>query len=104
MPITQYHGGVLKRKWQSTEWARRIRDELLTSLGGRCRKCNGARCLTFDHVSPIGWAPETKSWSQRMVEYRRAHQAGNLQILCVRCHGKKSREDQTNLFSNKEPF
>ena len=97
MPLVEYRGGLHAKQWATTRWAARQRDRLIEQLGGRCRKCNGARKLTFDHINPIGWDPSVKSWHMRMREYVRAHEAGNLQILCVRCHGKKSRVDQVRL-------
>ena len=91
--IQEHRGGQPKKKWPSVEWARKTRDTLIAQMGSRCSKCKGAKCLTFDHIESIGWEPHTVSWSQRMTEYKRAHAKGNLQLLCIRCHGKKSAKE-----------
>ena len=79
---------------RSNRWARSKRDELYLLLGGSCMGCGAHRELQFDHVIPCGWVPNLHSWSERMIEYRRAHAAGNLQLLCASCHAKKSRSRQ----------
>lgn len=96
MPVVEYHAGKLKRQWRSVRRAKQIRDALRAALGGRCARCSGSKAdvLTFDHINPVGWVASAHSWHARMLEYQRAHAEGNLQLLCVRCHGKKSAADQ----------
>lgn len=99
MPIVEYHAGKPKTQWHSTRRAKQIRDALRTALGGRCARCKGSKAdiLTFDHINPVGWTASAHSWHARMLEYQRAHAEGNLQLLCIRCHGKKSAADQATL-------
>jgi len=97
MSVTEYRGGLRRTEWSSVRWARKVRDELRVRLGGKCVKCRGWYRLTFDHINPVGWHASSFSWSQRMAEYKRAADEGNLQLLCIRCHGKKSRSDQVAL-------
>ena len=80
------------KKSKSNRWAEKIRFELLFLLGGYCKLCGVIKDLEFDHVIPIDWIPSAKSQSQRAAEYRREFRKGNLQILCKKCHAKKTAE------------
>lgn len=99
MPSIEFRAGQPKPIWRSVVRARQIRDELRAALGGRCAKCRGSKqdVLSFDHIQPVGWVASAHSWHARMLEYQRAHREGNLQLLCVRCHGKKSTDDQKEI-------
>lgn len=81
-------------RWRghANRWARDRRDELYLLMGGACRRCDATRGLQFDHIVSCGWVPSAHSWAQRMIEYGRALRAGNLQLLCARCHARKTRE------------
>ena len=87
-----YYKILATKKSKSNKWAEKIRCELLLMLGGYCKLCGVIKDLEFDHVIPIDWTPSAKSQSQRAAEYRREFQKGNLQILCKKCHGKKTAE------------
>ncbi len=73
-------------------WARRERDRLLTVLGDKCKECGKTRKLEFDCIEPNvnnrHW--RQMSWDTRMRFYRDQHAQGNLQILCYKCHRKKT--------------
>lgn len=72
------------------EWARRIRDALRTTLGGRCSICQTLDNLHFDCVVPQGKLHHRDfDWSQRMSFYLAQHAEGNLRLLCVACNGRK---------------
>ena len=81
------------KRWKSVSWARDKRDELYLLLGGICNGvgCDATSELQFDHIEAIDWVPSRYSWSSRIAEYRRAHAAGNLQLLCDSCHAVKTR-------------
>lgn len=86
------HPDMARKKSKSNLWAEKIRCELLLFLGGYCKLCGATKHLEFDHVVPIDWTPSAKSQSQRAAEYKREFAKGNLQILCSKCHGKKTAE------------
>lgn len=86
------HPDMARKKSKSNIWAEKIRCELLLFLGGYCKLCGATKNLEFDHVVPIDWTPSAKSQSQRAAEYKREFAKGNLQILCSKCHGKKTAE------------
>ena len=66
-------------------WARRgqrwkaLRIEALRRDGWACVQCGARGRLEVDHVQPVKDAPD------------RAHDLGNLQCLCPRCHAQKTR-------------
>ena len=93
----------MAKKWRSVSWARDKRDELYLLMGGACQHCGETEDLQFDHITPTGWVPSMYSWSSRIVEYRRAHAAGNLQLLCDSCHSTKTRS-QPPRQNVEEPF
>ena len=74
------------------EWARRKRRELVAVLGGVCAWCGTAEQLEFDCIRPMGDRHHKYDTSHRMSFYRRQHAAGNLQLLCCSCNGRKGGE------------
>jgi len=102
VPTLRYRAGQPAKSWRSVEYARRTRDALIATLGGRCVRCHGRCMLQFDHKQPIGWDPSRLSWSSRMARYKRDADEGLLQLLCIRCHGKKSAAEVGTLFD--DPF
>lgn len=89
-----------------TIWARNARFKLLFLLGGCCAHCSSTRELEFDCKIPQGHVHHTLGTAKRMVFYRKQHAAGNLQILCKRCHKKKSVLDVAylNQLEETQPF
>ena len=86
------------------KWARDKRDELFLLMGGACKRCGTGDKLQFDHIKPLDWIPSAFSWSQRIKMYQEEHQAGNLQLLCDSCHGKKTREQEADEEIEEHPF
>ncbi len=66
--------------YASTKW-RKYRQALLMRRGGQCETCGSVplfeRELHVDHIRPIAEGGEV-------------YNEANLQILCIRCHGKKT--------------
>lgn len=75
--------------------ARKLRDWLFLQLGRRCRQCGSTENLEFDCVLQTGDSKHHRemSWDQRMRFYVRQHRIGNLQVLCDKCHGKKTAKE-----------
>jgi 5-methylcytosine-specific restriction endonuclease McrA len=65
---------------RTRRWAA-LRLEALRRDGFRCVECGGRSRLQVDHVQPVRTHPEL-AWS-----------LGNLQTLCGRCHGAKTRNE-----------
>lgn len=90
------------------EWARRVRDELITKLGGKCQRCGSTDELEFDHIcGEKPWVAKDKEWSHRISIYRKEAMDGKLQLLCSVCNRMKGSrlqvwKDGTELES--EPF
>lgn len=72
------------------DWARRASINLRKELGSRCVECGRVRNLQFDCIQPRGHEHHSMEWSQRVSFYRSERAAGNLQLLCERCHVAKS--------------
>lgn len=89
-----------------TLWARNARFNLLFQLGGCCAQCSATRELEFDCIVPQGDWHHRLGTAKRMTFYRRQHKEGNLQILCKRCNGKKSKSDLVYLkqLEETQPF
>ena len=69
---------------------------LLTSLGGKCSRCDETLELQFDCIEPQGPLHHGLSVYDRMIFYTLQHRAGNLQLLCPPCHHIKSAQDKFN--------
>lgn len=69
--------------------ARTHRAQLLLELGNLCVQCGSGSDLTFDCIIPQGHLHHSMDASARMYFYRKQHRAGNIQILCRRCNGRK---------------
>ncbi len=74
-------------------WARAARARLIAALGGRCAACGLDTCLEFDCRSPKGDKHHRMDTSSRMSFYNEQHKTGNLQLLCERCHNRKTAEE-----------
>jgi AraC-like DNA-binding protein len=72
--------------------AREYKKRALDLLGGKCVKCGSTEYLEFDHIDPsmktfhIG-SQITGSWEETEKELKKC------QLLCRRCHHKKSAEE-----------
>ena len=78
----------MRRMYETTEW-RKAREFAIQRDGWVCRKC-GKPCLPghptrgpqVDHIIPHRGDP------------RKFHDLGNLQLLCARCHSRKTLEER----------
>jgi len=80
-------------------WAQKARAALRETLGGVCASCPQRDGLEFDCIEPRGDAHHRMDTSARVCFYRKQHREGNLQMLCPRCHAKKTAAD-----IEKNPF
>jgi hypothetical protein len=80
------------------EWARKQRLKLCRLLGLQCKQCSSRdyRKLEFDCIKPIGDNHGKKEWSWRISIYRQQHKNNNLQLLCDKCHNKKTAKENSN--------
>lgn len=101
MPLVRYKGG---RKVNDGRWRQR-REALLAALGARCAVCGAKEGLEFDHILAEDWQPMKLSKSQRLDVYESAYAMGNLQLLCAKHHGEKTREDEpSDWIKDLNPF
>lgn len=78
------------------EWARRTRDELRTTLGGKCQKCGSTEDLEFDVIIPVDQPHHRIEWSQRMTFYKRQFERNNLGLKCSHCNSAKGDDLELN--------
>jgi hypothetical protein len=67
---------------------------LIAQLGGKCVKCSSVQYLQFDCVRPAGREHHGLGQYDRMRFYQREAVTGNLQLLCAKCHARKSVADK----------
>jgi len=80
---------------------RRIRLTLL--LGAHCTKCHTPSDLEFDCIKPCGDEHHKMDTSARMCFYYRQFKKKNLQLLCGKCHNKKTNHENKKR-EDIEPF
>ncbi len=87
-------------------WAKNARFKLAFALGGCCVQCGTAKDLEFDCIEPQGHRHHTLGFVKRTTFYRRQHKEGNLQLLCAKCHRKKTKADLVKIqeMEENEPF
>jgi 5-methylcytosine-specific restriction endonuclease McrA len=94
-------------------WASRRRRYMSGLLGGKCVVCGTEVDLEFDCIEPCGDEHHKKTTSVRITFYWRQFLANNLQLLCEKCHARKSNNEhprqsimQFNSFNqeNEDPF
>lgn len=90
--------GIRQRRW-----ARDKRVELELYLGSVCKCCGIDRNLEFDCIVPQGSEHHRIEWSWRISFYNRQYKERNLQLLCAKCHQRKTAADQTAA-DQKFPF
>lgn len=73
---------------RSTIYARKIREELIAKLGGKCAlcPCDDVTQLEFDHKHGSVFVLRMLSYSARMAMYKREYEAGELRLLCKPCN------------------
>ena|SRR5438552_1668934 len=74
-------------------WGRNVMKKLRQLLSNKCRKCGAENNLEFDCIVPRGHQHHMLAIPSRATFYRREMEAGNLQLLCEKCHNKKSAAD-----------
>lgn len=80
--------GVRRRHIRELLKVRRRRALLIERLGGRCAVCLATNDLEFDHYPRLATYDHNKrSQAQRMTDYERQADAGNLRLLCASCNG-----------------
>lgn len=78
---------------RQVEWARRTMTRIRVILGGRCSKCGDVQKLELDCILPQGHKHHAAGYTARACFYRRQMRAGNLQLLCAKCHTIKTAND-----------
>jgi len=74
--------------------AAEIRNWIRLALGARCAMCGCDRDLEFDCITDQGHAHHgPMGYVKRQYFYREQFHAGNLQLLCQRCHVAKTHLD-----------
>lgn len=90
----RYHGSEETRARSiafATEYLRRVRDEALDLLGGRCVRCGEADrvVLDIDHIDGSGHVDGRNRGGLKLVRKVRAN-PGQFQLLCCNCHRRKT--------------
>lgn len=91
---------------RQTEWARRERDKLRLVLGSKCARCgeDDLPLLQFDVITidpdDNNAHHQELSWDQRMRFYLKQHEKKNVQLLCQKCHGSKSKKENQQHYLN----
>lgn len=74
---------------QQRSWAKTLTARFRLVLGNRCAYCGSQADLTFDCIRARGGEHHALEYSSRLAFYRREMAAGNLQLLCRVCNGRK---------------
>lgn len=75
-------------------WARKLRRKIMRELEYECTFCKATRHLQFDCKEPVGNSHGKWSYDTRIRFYREQLKEGNLQVLCSKCHDKKSAKER----------
>lgn len=76
---------------RNTIAAKQIRADLLQKLGAWCVDCGEDEVdkLQFDHINGRNYLPHKLSYRQRMTNYRREAERGELAVVCADCNLKR---------------
>ncbi len=66
-------------------------------LGSYCNQCSSEQDLEFDCIIPQGDAHHKYDTSHRMCFYFKQYRNNNLQLLCSKCHSKKTQIEQETI-------
>lgn len=84
-------------------WAAKRRALAVEALGGKCAHCSSTRRLEFDHIDPA-----TKTVPSDRLRAARADvfwkEITKCQLLCHRCHIRKSRSEGDYSYSRTRPL
>ena len=83
------------------QWATKTRLKIKRALGERCFDCGLkedllTKPLEFDCIEPCGDYHHRMEYSWRTSFYRQKYFKFNLQLLCEKCHIKKTKQDSSN--------
>ena len=84
---------------RQTEYAHRLKLELIKKLGGKCDLCpetNPDR-LQFDHIHGRDWDVRKKSYSARMAKYKQEVEMNQLRLLCEPCNLRQRKRNDNGL-------
>jgi len=79
--------------FDKTTHAGKIRQFVIVTLGSRCAKCSVTHSLHCDLIVSDGGLHHSLSHSERQMFYLSQMLAGNLQLLCAKCHTLKTLRD-----------
>lgn len=79
--------------------AKKLKRELIRSLGGKCAHCSTKEDLAFDHIIGRNWDVSLYSKLDRLRRYRREAQNGLIQLLCRQCNARKGDPIVRNILS-----
>lgn len=85
-------------------WAHKAKFTLQFALGGRCIECGTTKNLEFDCINPQGHRHHAIGFVRRICFYRKQHVLNNLQLLCRKCHIKKSVKEHQIEIEENTPF
>lgn len=88
------------------EWARKRRMEIVQTLGGFCIHCRTEEKLEIDCIVPTHHTARSRDASSLVSHYNSQLKINNLQLLCDRCHGRKTRIDSEieSQIQSESPF
>ncbi len=69
---------------------KRIREQALSNLGGRCWYCFSKYDLEIDHIESDGWKERRNGHSRSHVMRAAKGDTEGLQLLCHGCHVRKT--------------
>jgi hypothetical protein len=85
---------------RQTEYAKKLKAELVKSMGGICALCgeNNPEKLEFDHKDGRDYEANKLSYSARLARYKREFEAGLLRLLCSDCNLSERKKNDNGAF------